>query len=65
MKPMGINSTPLISYRDIDVDKIDLYEDAWGFNSQFCEVMSLLSLVKAAPGRRVTKRLIKRIRQNY
>jgi len=61
---MGINSTRLISYRDIDVDKIDLYEDAWGFNSQFSEVMSLLSMVKAAPGKRVTKRLIKRIRQN-
>ncbi|MBW6500121.1 MAG: hypothetical protein K0B05_01905 [Bacteroidales bacterium] len=46
------------------MDKIDLYEDAWGFNSQFSEVMSLLSMVKAAPGKRVTKRLIKRIRQN-
>jgi len=63
MKPMGINSTLLISYQDINIDKTDLYEDAWGFNSQFCDVISLLQMVKAVPGKRITRRLIRKIRQ--
>jgi len=35
MKPMGLNSTPFITYQDIIVDGIDLYEDAFGIYPEF------------------------------
>jgi hypothetical protein len=31
MKPMGLTSTPFLSYRDIDTTGTDLYDDAWVF----------------------------------
>jgi hypothetical protein len=64
MKPMGLNSTPFITYRDIKVENIDLYEDAWGINSEFCDVIQFLRQAKAVPGKRLTKRLIEKIRKN-
>ena len=60
MKPMVLNSTPFISYHDIKVKDIDLFEDAWGLNSEFCDVIYLLRQIKSAPGRRLTKRLIEK-----
>jgi len=63
MKPMGLTSTPFISYHNIKVKDVDLFEDAWGFNSEFCDVIDLLRQIKAAPGRRLTKRLIEKIRK--
>ena len=63
MKPMGLNSTPFISYHNIKVKDVDLFEDAWGLNSEFCDVIDLLRQVKAVPGRRLTKRLIEMIRK--
>jgi hypothetical protein len=63
MKPMGLNSTPFISYHNIKVEEIDLYEDAWGFNSEFSDVIDLLRQLEATPGRRLTKRLIGKIRK--
>jgi hypothetical protein len=62
MKPMGLTSTPFISYRDIKVNEIDLFEDAWGFNNEFSDVIYLLGQIKAEPGKKMTKRLIKKIR---
>jgi hypothetical protein len=63
MKPMGLISTPFISYHDINVKDVDLFEDAWGINSEFCDVIYLLRQIKASPGRRLTKRLIAKIRK--
>jgi len=63
MKPMGLTSTPFISYHNIKVKDVDLIEDAWGINSEFCDVIDLLRQIKAVPGRRLTKRLIEKIRQ--
>jgi hypothetical protein len=60
---MGLNSTPFLSYHKIQVDDIDIYEDAWGFNSEFADVINLLNLVKPVPEKRLTKRLIERVRQ--
>ncbi len=60
---MGLNSTLFISYHDIKVDNIDLYEDAWGFDSQFHDVISLLHQVKAVPGKRLIRHIMERIRQ--
>jgi hypothetical protein len=63
MKPMGLNSTPFVSYRDINVKDADLIEDAWGFNSEFCDVIELIRQLKAVPGKRLTRRLIEKIRK--
>jgi hypothetical protein len=62
MKPPGIHNFVFIAYRNIKVNKIDFFEDAWGINNEFCDVFELLSRVKAVPGKRLTKRLIERIR---
>jgi hypothetical protein len=63
MKPMGITYTPFISYHDINVKDVDLFEDAWGFNSEFCDVIDLLGKLKSSPGKRLTKKLIDKIRK--
>jgi len=61
---MGLNSTPFLSYRDIKTDKIDLFEDAFGIYSQFSDVIGLLNMVKPVPGKRLTRRLIAKIRKS-
>ena len=63
MKPMGIIFTHFVSYHDIKVKDVDLFEDAWGLNSEFCEVIDLLGQLKALPGRRLTRKLIDKIRK--
>ena len=63
MKPMDLISTPLITYADVRVNNIDLYEDAWGLNSEFSDVISLLHLVRAVPGRCMTRNLKMKIRK--
>ena len=60
---MALNSTPFLSYHEIQVDKIDIYDDAYGFYQEFNDVMNLLDQVKPVPGKRLTKRLIERVRQ--
>jgi hypothetical protein len=64
MKPMGLTSTPFISYHDIKVKDVDLFEDAWGFDSEFGDVINLLRQVNVVSGKRLTKRLIEKIRKN-
>ena len=61
--PMGINSTPFISYHEIDVENIDLIDDAWGFNSEFHDVLTLLRMFRIEPDERVTNKLIDKIRE--
>jgi hypothetical protein len=61
MKPMGLISTPFITYRDIKVKDIDLIEDAMGLNIEFCNVIALLRSIKVVPGRSLTTCLIKKI----
>jgi len=63
MKPMGLNSTQFITFRDIKVNGIDLFEDAWGINSEFCDVIDLLRQIKPVPERCLTTDLIKKIRK--
>jgi hypothetical protein len=63
MKPMVIISTPFVSYRNIKVEKIDLIEDAWGFNFEFYDVIDLLRQVKPVPERSLTMSLISKIRK--
>lgn len=61
--PMGLTSTQFISYRDIKVKDVDLFEDAWGFNSDYYDVIELLRYIKPVPGKQLTKRLIAKIRK--
>jgi hypothetical protein len=63
-KPMGLISTPFISYHDIKVNDLDLFEDAWGLNTEFGDVINILELLKPVPGKRLTKRLIDEIRKH-
>ena len=63
MKPMGLNSTQFISYRDIRVEDVDLFEDAWGFNCDYCDVINLIRQVKIEPGKCLTKKLFEKIRK--
>jgi hypothetical protein len=65
MTPMGLNSTPFLSYRDIKTDRIDLFEDAFGLTAQYSAVIGLLNMVKPVPGKRQTRRLIEKIRKSY
>jgi hypothetical protein len=63
MKPMGLTSTPFISYHEIKTDGIDIYEDAFGLCQDFSDVIGLLKQVKPDPGKRLTHRLIAKIRK--
>jgi hypothetical protein len=63
MKPMVLISTPFIKYHDIKVEEIDLYEDAWGLYSEFCDVIDLFRNNIAVPERSLTTDLIKKIRK--
>ncbi len=63
MKPMGLISTPFISYQDIKVENADLFEDAWGLNSEFRDVIDLLRQVDEVPERSLTTSLINKIRK--
>ncbi len=63
VQPMGVNSTPFISYQNIKVEEIDFFDDAWGFNSEFNDVISLLGQVKIVAGKCLTKNLIDKIRK--
>ena len=60
---MGLISTPFLSYHDIRVDNIDIYEDAWGLYQEFSDVIQLLEQVRPEPKKRLMNRLIERVRQ--
>jgi hypothetical protein len=60
---MALTFTPFISYHEIQVDNIDIYEDAFGFYQEFSDVINLLEQLKPVPRKRLTKRLIERVRQ--
>ena len=63
MKPMVLISTPFITYQDIKVDNVDLYEDAWGLDSEFRDVFDLLRQIDEVPERNLTTSLINKIRK--
>ena len=58
---MGLTSTPFISYHEIKVDDKDILEDAWGLNSDFCDVISFLGRIDPDPGDKLIARLIEKI----
>jgi hypothetical protein len=62
VKPMGLTSTPFISYHEINVKETDLLEDAWGINSGYSDVIQFLGEYKPEPGMQMISRLIELIR---
>jgi hypothetical protein len=63
MKPMGLSSTHFLSYHEIKTEGIDIYDDAFGFQQQFDDVIGYLKQVKPVPEKRLTRRLIAKIRK--
>lgn len=59
---MRCNSTHFISSNEIKVDKIDLYEDAFGLYPEINDVTGLDN--KPEPESELVNRLIERIRKN-
>ena len=55
---MDFKSTQFISYNLIEVDEIDLYEDAYGLNTEFIDVNEFLGKLELKPGRDLTDTLI-------
>ena len=62
MLPMDKTSTPFLSYHGINTDEIDLFDDAWGFCSEFSDMTALLQLVKPVPDDKLIDRLIDKVR---
>jgi hypothetical protein len=60
---MALTSTPFLSYHEIQVENIDIYEDAFGLYQDFSDVINLLGQLNPVPKKRLTKRLIERVRQ--
>lgn len=58
---MDLISTPLVKYHQVRVDDTDIYEDAWGFSSEFDDVLGLLGKIDNSPAAAMTERLIEMI----
>jgi hypothetical protein len=61
--PMGLTSTPFLSYHEIDIKETDLLEDAWGLNSGFSDVIQLLEEYKMTPEEHLISSLIDHFRE--
>ena len=60
---MGLIFTQFITFKDIKVENIDLFEDAMGLNTEFFGVIELLRTIKPVPERCLTTNLMKKIRK--
>jgi len=58
VKPMGLISTPFISYHEINVKDTDLLEDAWGLDSAYSDVIQFLGEYKPEPEDLLISRLV-------
>ncbi len=56
--PVNLTSTQLISYRNINTDEVDIYDDAWGFAYEFADVLDFLGTVDAEPPSDATEKLL-------
>jgi hypothetical protein len=56
--PMVSTSTPFITFREINVEETDLYDDAWGFSSEFQDVMCQLGEVDTSGADKLAEQLI-------
>jgi hypothetical protein len=60
---MGIKSTPFITFHEINVTDTDLLEDAWGLNSEFCDVIGFLGRIKPEPDSHLIGSLIELVKE--
>ena len=58
---MGLISTPFISYHEINVKETDLFEDAWGLNSEYGDVIQLLGEYRPEPEKHLISHLVELI----
>jgi hypothetical protein len=63
MAPMGLIFTRFISFKEIATEDIDLYEDAWGLNSEFTDVIQFLEKADIVPDKKLTNRMMVEIRK--
>ena len=63
LKPMGLISTPFISYHEINVSETDLLDDAWGLNTDYSDVIQLLDEYRPEPGSELISSLIEHTRE--
>ena len=61
---MGLTSTQLIDYSEIEVERTDLFEDAFGIRAEFSDVIAFLKKASFEPGKDLIKKLVDRIREN-
>ena len=61
---MGLTSTQLIIYSEIEVKNIDLLEDAFGIRSEFSDVIAFLKTASFEPEKNLLKKLSEKIKAN-
>jgi hypothetical protein len=61
MKPVIETFVSFLSYDELDVSHIDVYDDAWGFSHQFGDVFRRLSLANPEPSESVVGTLLTKI----
>jgi hypothetical protein len=61
---MGLTSTQLIAYSEIEVKNIDLLEDAFGIISAFSDVIAFLKTASFEPKKDLLMRLMDKISEN-
>ena len=64
VKPMGLTSTPYLSYHEINIKETDLLEDAWGLNSGYSDVIQFLGEYNPEPENQLICSLIELIRES-
>jgi hypothetical protein len=65
MVPMALSSTHFISYHDLRINETDLLADAWGFNTDFHDVIDILGSADIKAGQELTDKLIRKIREHH
>ena len=55
-------STPFILYSDINTENIDIFEDAYGFEPLYYDIINNLKKIKPEITSDVTDRLIRKVR---
>jgi len=60
---MGLTSTQFISYHQINTDNTELISDAYGLDTEFFDVVSLLGEYEPLPEDELISSLIEHVRQ--
>ena len=61
MRPVVDKGSRFISFAELDVRKIDLLDDAWGFAQQFPEQLNAISLISPIAPDYLVNELLSRI----